>query len=305
MNIKYGIEGFYTLIKYQTDVNREIIAETAEQVADFPNLITNGGLDRFMTVEDFLNYAHVGTGSATPAFTDTALTAFKASSSTAATGDNAGTCASVPPYYAQLVKVKRFAAGVAAGNLTEVGMSWSAATGSLFSRALILDSGGTPTTITLLADEVLDVIYTLRVYIPATDITGTVDGYSYVLRAGYATTYSAGNNAWGMPASYFGLHHQSYCTAYPAASVLAAITAYPSGTAYTATSVSDATYTTGSYTRSGVITWGLTGGNAAGGIGCISYRQNWGAFQLSFSPVVAKTSSKVFAVTVSVSVARL
>ena len=55
----------------------------------------------------------------------------------------------------------QFDKGAAAGNISELGAGWDSI-GSLFSRAIILDSSGLPTAITVLPDEFLTVTYELR-----------------------------------------------------------------------------------------------------------------------------------------------
>lgn len=57
---------------------------------------------------------------------------------------------------------RQFGEGVAAGIVAEVGAGWAASGDTLFSRALITDGAGNPTTITVLSDEYLTVIYELR-----------------------------------------------------------------------------------------------------------------------------------------------
>ena len=61
---------------------------------------------------------------------------------------------------------------MAAGNLSEVGVGWTG--GACFSRALIVDGVGTPTTITVLGDEILDVTYEFRRSWPTGDGTATL-----------------------------------------------------------------------------------------------------------------------------------
>tara|TARA_R110000850_G_scaffold275207_1_gene414176 strand:+ start:40949 stop:41809 length:861 start_codon:yes stop_codon:yes gene_type:complete len=66
--------------------------------------------------------------------------------------------------------VYQFGQGVAQGNLSEIGSGWGAGATQLFSRALIVDGSGNPTTITVLADEYLTVTYELRRWwMPAND----------------------------------------------------------------------------------------------------------------------------------------
>src|SRR5690606_39029584 len=62
-----------------------------------------------------------------------------------------------------------------AGNLSEVGILRSSTTGPLWSRALILDGQGNPTTITVLPDDFLTCYYTLRIMIPKEDAVFNID----------------------------------------------------------------------------------------------------------------------------------
>jgi hypothetical protein len=297
-HIHQKLEGRFTFVLTKPD-------GTSRTVADFSNLITDGGLDRIGSGSPYLDYIHLGTGSTSPTFADTALTTFLASSSTAApTLDNVSTTAVSSPYYVQYTMNKRFAAGIATGNLTEVGVSWSSTTGSLFSHALILDGGGNPTTITKLADEVLDVLYTFRVYAPLADVSATVGGYSTVLRAAQVTTANVYPlNGWH--AQSFGVTSNGYTgLGTYSTQTLGAITSYPSGTASSSTSSLD-TYVNGTYTRTGTFSCGLTEGNSAGGIGSIGFKAGFGTFQCSFTPVIPKDSTKVLTITWSISWGRV
>ncbi|MES2704843.1 MAG: hypothetical protein V4649_19565 [Bacteroidota bacterium] len=141
----------------------------------FENLITNNGLDLIITspapvfqIKSFIPGCYVGTGSAAPAFTDTTLQAYLAGAGQYG-ADTDHITVTGPPLYWTRTRHYRFGTGVAAGNLSEVGVGSDF--NNLFSRALIKDAFGVPTTITVLADEVLDVSYTLRVYPPVTDST--------------------------------------------------------------------------------------------------------------------------------------
>ncbi len=139
----------------------------------FENLITNNGLDLIWTspsfafgIKSFNPYCVVGTGSTPPTFTDATLQAYLAIGTAVAEVPYAYVAG--PPPYWEHGAVYRFGTGVAAGNLSEVGVGWGNT--NLFSRALIKDAFGVPTTITVLSDEVLDVTYVLRVYPPTTDV---------------------------------------------------------------------------------------------------------------------------------------
>lgn len=134
----------------------------------FKNLITNNGLDVYW-YGTFLPFGikamclgcYVGTGSATPTFSDSSLQAYLASGGLyQETVGNAQVIG--PPAYEYSRRRYRFATGVAAGNLSEVAVG--EAPTNLFCRTLIKDAFGNPTTITVLSDEVLDVDYELRSY---------------------------------------------------------------------------------------------------------------------------------------------
>ena len=151
--------GWFKIEATRPDGTRRVLADW------FPNLILNGGLDRMGANPDYLSWCQVGSGSTAPVAAQTALVNRIAGTSTQQ--NNVSGAQASAPYYGWYRRTYRFAQGVAAGNLSEVGVGW-ATSGSLFSRALILDGGGSPTTITVLSDEVLDVTYELRRY-PGTE----------------------------------------------------------------------------------------------------------------------------------------
>jgi len=292
-NLHTNLEGRYTLTKIKPDGSSSIVAE-------FPNLITNIGLDRMGTDIDFLNYIYLGTGSATPNFTDTAMSVFKAASNTASVGDNVHIAASVSPYYCQVNIVKRFAAGVATGNLTEVGVGWSntGESNSIFSRALILDNGANPTSISLLDDEILDVTYTLRWYIPLTDVNATLSGYTTKIRAANATSTEY-YNGWGFnPFSHITTFRISDTD------VLANIDSmeysYEISPIYTYTP-----YTAGSHSRTVNVTIPLDLGNYLGGVGSVAIKHGLGFYQVSFTPKILKDDTKSLSLTFTSSWGRL
>lgn len=136
----------------------------------FDNLILDSGLNRVGSGGVFIGVA-VGTGTTTPAVTQTALVNQVAYTSTQTGTDVSGS--DVSGGFMYLRRTYRFGAGSAAGNLTEVGAGW--ASGQMFSRTLIKDGGGNPTTITVLSDEYLDVTYEIRIYWPTTDSVATIN----------------------------------------------------------------------------------------------------------------------------------
>lgn len=167
-----GMSGYYRLRCIRPDGRVRVDTDW------FKNTLLYNGLNEMAQRGDWMNYCQVGTGTTFPAAledrrNETALEAYHAGTSTvqSTTSGAAGTA----PYYGWKRKTFRFDAGTVAANLSEVGVGWSAGGGStLISRAQILDpSSGTPTTVTPLADEMLEVTYELRYYSPTVDVTRT------------------------------------------------------------------------------------------------------------------------------------
>lgn len=149
----------------------------ARQVVNFTNLITDAGLDMIgvYSFAEYLNVCRLGSGSVVPAFTDTVLgnqiVSAPVISYTYGGSDTA-------PVHSWGRYKYSFPPGSATGNISEIGISNSATeTDSLFSRALIKDALGNPITLTILADDYLDVFYTVRLY-TSPDVTSfsVVDG---------------------------------------------------------------------------------------------------------------------------------
>ncbi|HEY0955837.1 MAG TPA: hypothetical protein VGE36_13815 [Roseateles sp.] len=166
-------------------------------LADFDNMILDAGLNYVAGGGTSASgYCQVGTGTTPVAAGQTTLANYLANTASVSRDWGSGVYVAGPPAYKWDYKTYRFTTGVAAGNLTEVGIGWTSS-GNLFSRALILDGGGSPTTITVLSDETLDVTYTLRVYAPS-DVTGTIPlagiDYGFTLRA--AAMASGGTGTW-------------------------------------------------------------------------------------------------------------
>lgn len=270
----------------------------------FPNLIVNQGLDMMLAAggQDYTAYCAVGTGNSTPANTDTQLNSLVASVydnhpyAPPAVG-NGGTS---PNFYGYITNEYQFGQGAAAGNLQEIGVGPSGT--SLFSRALILNNVGSPTTLTVLSDEYLSVSYTVQLYNPITDVTGSVNVSgtvcNYTLRAA-----NCNGPAWQMGSAGswpegFGLNGVTLYND----TVLQPITGALVGTAQgTADSIALGTYTAGQRYLDGTATFQLS--NANGGqnnsamltFGATLNRM--GAAQIIFGTTIPKTSSQIMTLT--------
>ncbi len=125
------------------------------------NIVLDSGLSRMFTGV-WIDRCCVGSGNSTPTATQTALDSFIASTTTSI-ADSAATNSTTEPYYKMMRRTWRFNEGAAAGNISEVGMGWG--DNALWNRALIRDTNGNPTTITVLSDEYLDIIAEIRFYV--------------------------------------------------------------------------------------------------------------------------------------------
>jgi len=169
---------------------RMVVSEDAEMefvkhdTGFFDNLITDVGMNRVGTVTtnslntigSFVSLCGrfvVGGGSATPAFTDTALANPVAFASADPVLDSESS--SYTRGWYEITVRHQFGQGQAAGNLSEIGIQHTSVAGPLWSRALILDGAGNPTTITVLADDFLTCYYTLRIMIPQEDAVFNID----------------------------------------------------------------------------------------------------------------------------------
>jgi hypothetical protein len=289
-----GIAGFYKMEARKPD------GRIRPLTGWFPNLITNGGLDQYAG-SSWNSTCVVGTGNTAPAFTDTQLVS-QVGSTTSTNFINTGAQSS-PPYYGWTQTQFNFPIGTATGNLSEVGVGTSATT--LFSRALILDGGGSPTTITILSNEALYVTYQVNHYVPTTDYTNsfTLNGttYNFTLRAATATSSSAWGYRPNDPGYLFGDGGPgggNFSSLNVSNGSIGAITGDISGTGSGAGSASHSAYTNGTYSWAVTATWGLTNGNVSGGVsaGDLLFGVNnasRGRYQWGVTPTIPKDSSHV------------
>lgn len=187
IDLNIGVAGYYSFeirkartgkLKLKTKPGKNIITDRG--LVEWWNL-TKSGRDDSGSLGAVCS---VGTGNATPQVSDVALANWRADGNGTAGGvppeanvvgyvaqvSVPGNPAYVPPYWFARY-IYQFDTGAAAGNLTEVGAHPSAMThtSDMFSRSLILDDNGNPTSITVLSDEILTVTWELRYYLDVTD----------------------------------------------------------------------------------------------------------------------------------------
>lgn len=192
-DVKLGMEGWFIL-----EAKR---AGRTVRRREFPthNLITNIGLDRIGSLSAALTYryCHVGTGTTSPSPTDSQLAVFLANLMSGNPSTERGN-SGAPDYFSWRRFTWITAVGALGNNiLTEVGISGQNSNGLLFSRDLIKDSAGNPSTFPISSDEQLAVTYELRLYPPQGDVEEQVqigpDTYDTITRAA-----NAGSTQWGV-----------------------------------------------------------------------------------------------------------
>lgn len=187
MNINlptFGMSGQFRLVVSKGPGERDVKHDTGF----FNNLITDIGMNRIgvfayrgsigastglTTFRSLCGRFVVGAGSAAPQVTDTALQSPVAFAS--ADVSRVSESSSYTRGWYELTVTHEFGQGQAAGNLSEIGIQHASPSGPLWSRALILDGAGNPTTITVLADDYLTCYYTLRIMIPQEDAVFNID----------------------------------------------------------------------------------------------------------------------------------
>lgn len=342
---KYEVQSYYKLVATNIHTGKERV------VADwFPNLITNAGLDYFGKRkvgnpgdnQPFKAVCCVGSGNNAPAVGNTALQTLVAATGVPTNNGGIpdqlveGTSSAAPWYWFTRPRC-RFPAGFAGGNvnISEVGVGPHQT--ALFSRALVLDNLGAPTTVSVLVDEILDVYWEFRVYFSTADIVTniTIDGVPTTCTYRIcAINELQQQETWGIGQSEPGFYAISMRLLAPPVT-LGAVTNYPTSaftfpgqvggegrqsgytdgyTGETHVTQTVQPYTNGTYYRDlkyslgpdEGIRIGLSEANKAyyAGIGGACFFTNRGWFQCKFEPAIAKTANKRLDFTVRVSWAR-
>ena len=282
-----GVQGRYRMVAHKLDGSSRVVADW------FPNLILNNGLDAIGNNSSMFSQCFVGAGTSAPSVSQTSLDQPIGSAGNYQTGD-AGS--NVAGGFCWERRTFRFFAGQATGNLSEVGVGSAAS--DLFSRALILNGAGQPTTVTVLPDEILDVTYEVRLFWPTTDTSGSVaiagvGSVPFTIRA-------AGIGAWrpsflmGQLAGGSGLFAQGWKDV----SDLGPIGDLTFGNGQSVASTFEwawqDSYNPGSYSRTGRATFGISTGSEAFNAVLIYNSVQSFNFKILFGANIPKTGSNQF-----------
>lgn len=309
IELKSELEG---IIKLEIIKEDGTLKEAEGLNIPFYNLITNVGLDALGngyaitgSGGGVFRYCKVGTSSTTPTVLDTTLGAQTGSVSLSGVITN-NIQYTTEPYYSSHSTIYTFAIGAVSGNLTEIGFFSDSTGGTMWSRALIKDSGGNPTTLTLLATEQLKVTYTVIRYIPSSltgsftlNTNGTPSTINYnIIPANISSTLSSWKA--GKVVCYTGDILYSYET-----NTLGSITSSPSGTSREA-GITVSSYTPGSFVSNLTVNVAPSNYNFTTGIGSLAFfnsqfGESYTGYQCSFSPKIMKTSSQTLSIGIRLS----
>jgi len=329
--INFGVAGRMTFELSKAAQDGSVIPGTTVPVAGLcGNLITNGGMDNigitaFSSANDSINFAAVSTDATAPQFTDTTLVGEVARTTTTVGGNTLGVSydivkqLSVSPTYYTVWRKFRFAAGAAQGNLTKVAILNADTTA--YSIALIVDEFGVPTSLPVGADDILDVKYEYKIFIPEVDVTGqiTIKGtpINWTLRPTATSSLNIGTTDMGWPAFgagdtnqivdtvalrgprarlfFFGANSGAASTAVAAGATLVAadqkaITTQAPSARSADVKIAPA-YTPGSFSLSQTAEWGIDRGNHAA-LNMLVMSPDFGSFQIAFATPFEKLATE-------------
>lgn len=287
--LHFGMKGF---LRMQT--RNKFSGKVTQDTGWFPNTILTSGRNVMAIRSDWINWCQVGTDGVFPPLladrqAETSLGNWFAGTSDVVSGSISNGQAGSAPYYGWKRKTFRFAAGSVQANLSEAGVGWGVDGSQLISRAPILDPVlQTPTTITPLADELLDVSYELRYYPPLGDVTTpqvTLDSivYDTITRAASVTgdrwSASIGSAIGEYSVAANGADWRAYD------GDIGTILTGPSGVVVNCDNSSqyNSTYSDLSYAIVMNCNTGITGWNLGAGIRSIRIRSTAGDYQTQFN----------------------
>lgn len=293
MNI--GMSGKYTIrrqkilmkdgIAVLDSKGEQIRIGSTEVIAEFDNLITNAGLDKMGTADPIL-HMHLSSDTSEPTVNDNSVQSLLGTSSTK-TGLAYGSSSTItPPFYNSRVVTFKFAAGVSTGNISKIYVGWTSnGSNGIWSTALVKGGDGLVTSITKLADEILDVTYEVRTYLPSSDALSVVS----ISGVDYNVTTRLGNlkNSWIGNEGLL-LNRGLDFAILTGEGALGDVYNMPTSTKGEAVvSVTRSGYVSGSYQHVYVISCSLGQANFVGGVrfGSLSIYGNTNVWQFRFSKI--------------------
>ena len=308
MQTNMGMAGEFRAVVKRADGSTKI--DTGYQ----KNLILNQGLDFFGGVNGsyMMAYCVIGSGNSQPVYTqnklDTAVLGVSGANYSTKYDYNASTDGSL--YKTNRVRKYSFS-GLSNVNISELGLASTYSNTSTYflcTRALIKDSQGNPTTITVLSGEILEIYYKLWAVYDTTDKTGTLnllDGvggsiaYNWKVRLALVTDNLSYTSRLGYVLTFVSNRFTTFNTG-----DLTAITTSPSGSELNFLSDNLKPYVANSYKR--VIETPLTVSEENKAIRSYTLSTSMGTYQIRFGSVandspINKTNTQTLSIPVEVS----
>lgn len=169
VEVGVGLEGYFEV--ELVDAHTGVVKRHLE----FHNVITDAGMnaigDGTGNIADLQLYLAVGTGTSTPAQSDTSLDTEVARTSRSSASSSSG-----PNFdFTTHINEYEFGKSEANGNLTELGCFDSSSAGVMYTRQRFKDAQGNNTTVTKTSDDILRVRYAHRLYPDKTVKTKNID----------------------------------------------------------------------------------------------------------------------------------
>lgn len=279
------------------------------------NLILGSGFDKLLNTSQFSITCVAGSGNTTPLISDTLLATYKGKATTQAlTGAAVFNTTPDANGYVTMTQTIRStfnpgSLGSGAVNIAEAGMAMNAQVNTnsatqLLSRGLLVDGGGSPTTVSLDAStEYLDIYWQRTVYVKDSvtvtktfPVEGVNTNFDCTIRPAMFGTSHEGIIWNAMSDSVIigyaipqGNGSPYTCFAYTGS--ITSITTAPTGSRSNCSNANDsAAYSNGTYYRDFTINQPPTFANLTGGIGVLEINCGESAWQIEFSPKLAKTA---------------
>ena len=308
MQANMGMAGEFRVVVKRADGSTKI--DTGYQ----KNLILNQGLDFFggNNGSDMMAYCVIGSGNSQPSYTQNKLDASIRGVGGSQAGSKYDYDATRDGALYKTNKVKKYSfTDLNNVNVSELGLASTysnATTYFLCTRALIKDSQGNPTTITVLSGEILDIYYKLWAVYDTTDKTGTLnllDGvggsiaYNWTVRLAKVTDALSYESLLGYALGYVSNRFTTFNTG-----DLTAITTSPSGSGSNFYANKFKPYVANSYKR--VIEFPLTVSEENKAIRSYTLSTTMGTYQIRFGSVandspINKTNTQTLYIPVEVS----
>lgn len=289
-------------------LKRELNFNTSEY--KFKNLVTDAGLNALgnSAASSLARYCRFGTGSIPPSVEQTSLISpigvIKDYQRNISSG-NSG----IAPWYNYRRREWIFNPGDVSGNLTEIGFfnSGNFSSAVMFSRALIKDELGNPTTLTILPDEYVYVTYELRAYVgDLTDVQAEIElgGITYNLNIRKYKINEDYQSIWGPDNSPYA-NNSPYVYASPEQAGLTGNVPYTTRVSMGGSGTLQ-TYVSNSLKRSFVTTSSPSQANIPGGFNQILATgfSDYAGFSIFFDKMVPKDTEKTMSFTITTSWSR-